>query len=58
MYTPGKGGAVISTGVGLATGATLPVTGSSHSLVVIAATAVAAALFVWGIVYAVSNRVR
>jgi hypothetical protein len=55
--TPGKGG-VIATGVGLATGATLPVTGADHSLVVIVATAVAAALLAWGLVYAVSNRVR
>ena len=58
MYTPGKGAGAISTGVGLATGATLPVTGANHSMVVIVSTAVAAALVVWGLFYAVSNRVK
>lgn len=54
----GKGGATLPTTIGLATGATLPVTGTTSNVVVIVATAVAAALIVWGIVYAVKQRVR
>lgn len=54
----GKGGATLPTTIGLATGATLPVTGATSNVVVIVATAIAAALIVWGIVYAVKQRVR
>lgn len=54
----GKGGATLPTTVGLATGATLPVTGATSNVVVTVAAAVAVALLVWGIVYAVKQRVR
>ena len=54
----GKGGAMLPTTAGLITGAALPVTGATSNVVVIVASAVMAALVIWGIVYAVSQRVR
>ena len=54
----GKGGATLPTTAGLITGAALPVTGATSNVVVIVASAVAIALVIWGVVYAVKQRVR
>lgn len=54
----GKGGATLPTTAGLITGAALPVTGATSNVVVIVASAVAIALVIWGVIYAVKQRVR